>query len=155
PITLTMTITDRTPGSGARIDLLPPPALERVQELTDNFRMPSDPLAGAVRGNNKTFTQTLRAKSDQITRIPPLPFTYFDPASEKYVTALTEAIPIKVKPATQLAMNSVVGVQGAAATQTSTGGALQGVDLTEMAGGILANYSDIDAMLASQQFTFN
>src|SRR5262249_40562454 len=133
PITLTVTITDNTPSPGAKIDVLAPPPLDRVTELTENFRMPSDPLAGTVSAPTTTLTKTLRPKGDQITRIPPIPFTFFNPDTEQYVTRSTAAVPIKVKPASQLTMNAVVGNSGESGQSNSPRSNSANADLTEMA----------------------
>jgi len=149
PITLTMVVVDRT-GGNVQMDLLQAPPLDRMPALVEGFRMPTDPLAGTVNPNvrSKTFTQTIRAKSEAITQIPPIEFSYFDPNSKKYVTKSSKAIPIKVRPASKLSMNEVVG--GA-----TTNSATEASELTEVAGGILANYGDVDAMLAPQAFSIN
>lgn len=153
PITLTMAITDRTPSPGARVDLLQPPALDRIPELVENFRMPSDPLAGTVNNRTKVFTQTIRAKGDQVTRVPPIAFSYFDPFAEKYVTRSTEAVAIKVTPASPLSMNSVVAAANpGSGAANNNGDSPRSTDLTEVAGGILANDNNVDAMLAQQRF---
>ncbi|MBL9142015.1 MAG: BatD family protein, partial [Phycisphaerae bacterium] len=59
PITLTLTLTDRTSGE-ANLDTLQPPLLADVSQLKKDFRVPSEPLSGTVDGRRKTFTQTIR-----------------------------------------------------------------------------------------------
>lgn len=130
PITLTMTIVDQTRG-GNELELLKPPPLERQAELTANFRIPTDPLAGTVQNRRKTFTQTIRARNDGVTRIPPIRFSYFDPDNEQYVTLSSDEIPVEVTPAATLSISEIVGGRGAAESGPT--------ELTELAGGILAN----------------
>jgi hypothetical protein len=143
PVTLTMTITDRTPA-GARLEGLRPPDLGEVPGLSERFRIPTDPLAGVVEGRRKTFTQTIRAKDDTVGRIPGIPFAFFDPRAGRYVTEFSDPIPLSVVPAANISVADVVGSEpGLGAGPT---------ELTEVAGGILANYSGPD-LLMSQQVT--
>jgi hypothetical protein len=147
PITLTMQIHDRTGGRwhADRLDLLQAPLLDRVPTLTEAFRIPPDPLAGVVEGRAKTFTQTIRPRHDRISQIPAIPFAYFDPRKEQYVTVVSEAIPITITPGSTLAMSEVVESAAAAPRPGGT----NGTELTEVAGGILANYGLHDGVLAS------
>jgi hypothetical protein len=141
PITLTMTITDRTNGS-VQLELLPAPPLEQLPELVDRFRMPSDPLAGVVGGETKTFTQTIRPRSSDVHRIPPIPLVFFDPREERYVTVRSEPISIDVGAVESVSVGDVVGgVADRSAAPT---------ELTEVAGGILANYSGPDLLVAQR-----
>jgi hypothetical protein len=73
------------------------PSLESQEELARNFKIPEDRAPGRVEGRRKIFTQTIRAKNDKVTRIPPISLVYFDTAKEKYVTAKSEPIPIQVR----------------------------------------------------------
>lgn len=139
PITLTLSLHGR-----GRLGTLQPPPLADMPELTRDFKVPSDPLAGTVEGDRKRFTQTIRARSDTIREIPAIPFAYFDPATEKYVTVHSKPIPLKVKPASQLAVSQVVQAQPNREAPTQ---------LTERSGGILPNYTDLDDVLAQQAFT--
>ena len=146
PITLTMVVSDRTNGK-VQMELLQAPPLDRMADLTESFRIPTDQLAGTVSNNAraKTFTQTIRAKSESVNRIPPIEFSYFDPNTMKYVTKASGAIALSVRPASKVSMNEVVG-------GGDGNGEVNSTELTEVAGGILANYGDVDSMLASQAF---
>ena len=138
PITLTMALT----GTG-RLDLLQPPKLEEIPPLVENFKIPDEILAGSVEGNVKRFTQTLRARTDTVKEIPSIPFSYFDTATEKYVTLASTPIPITVAAADRLAVSSVVASEGGPRVSTR---------LTQRAEGILANYTDVDGLLEAQGF---
>lgn len=136
PITLTLSVT----GTG-RLDLLQPPPLPDLPELTRGFKVPTDPLAGEVQGNVKIFTQSIRATSDAVKEIPAIPFAFFNPAQGKYETVRSKPIPLQVKPADRLSSGLVVdaNLQGAVART-----------LTEVSGGILANYTSVDDVLSHQ-----
>jgi hypothetical protein len=144
PITITMSITDRTPG-GTEMDLLQPPPLNKVQSITENFRVPTDPLAGVVQGRTKTFTQTIRALNDTVDRIPAIPFSFFRPGVEEYETVWSASIPIHVTPADEMALTEVIESVGQSRPATT--------ELTSVSGGLLANYTDHDMLLVSRQLT--
>lgn len=146
PITLAIDIRDRTGAS--RLDVLQPPPLDATPELAEHFRIPTDPLAGEVVGNTKRFVQTIRAESDDVSRIPPIQFAYFDPVRERYVTVESDAIPLHVAAGTSLAMTDIVEAPGG--PPPSPSGPTQ---LTAVTGGVLANYTGADALLASQRLT--
>lgn len=146
PITLTLAVTDRS-DRGAELDLLMPPPLERVPELAARFRVPTDPLAGLVEGRRKTFTQTIRATDESVTQIPPIPFSFFDPDAQRYVTVYSEAIPIEVAPAATLTVSEIVG------GNADNGGGP--TELTEVAGGILANDTGADLLATRPPFAIS
>jgi len=139
PITLTMEIT----GTG-RLEELQAPQLSKIEELSQNFKVPADPLAGEVEGYTKRFSQSIRATSDAVTHIPPIPFVYFDPQQETFVTVKSDPIPIKVKPTEKLAVTQITE-SGRATTIARR--------LTEIESGILANYIGMDEVLSQQEFT--
>ena len=141
PITLTLDIQDRalTVSNLARLE---PPPLVDMKELTSNFRMPDDSLAGVVSGRTKTFTQTLRPLDDRIEAIPSIPFAYFDPIEGKYVTVNTRPIPITVSPAEQMSLSDIVSSSGTTPRVTGT-------QLEQVSGGIQANFQATPGMLSS------
>jgi hypothetical protein len=141
PVTLTITINDRTPG-GADLASLPPPPLADDEALTRDFRMPSDPLAGEVSGRVKTFLQTIRPLRETVTAVPPIRFAYFDPVSEQFTTIASDQIPLQVRSAQKLAASEIVDSGGPAGPQRV------GAGLTEVAGGIRANITDANLILA-------
>jgi len=77
PVTLTVTVVDLS-QDGTTLQTLQPPVIDQAS-LGGEFRVPSDPLAGSVDGNAKTFTQTIRPLSAKLTQVPPIEFSYFDP----------------------------------------------------------------------------
>ena len=149
PITIAIDIRDRTGSS--RLDVLQPPPLAATPELADNFRIPTDPLAGEVLGPVKRFVQTIRAVSDEVTRIPPIQFAYFDPVAERYVTVESEPISLTVRVGASLSMTDIV--EAPAGLPGPDAGAAGPTQLTEVAGGVLANYTGAEALLASQTLT--
>lgn len=132
PITLTLRVTDRGQRP-ANLELLQSPRIDRMPELESGFRVPREQLGGTVQGTSKVFTQTIRATSDTITEIPSLPFTFFEPDSDKYVTSWSKPIPLDVRTASTVSTANVL----------SAGGAIQSTpdELKNVSGGILANYT--------------
>lgn len=99
PITLRIAV-----RGGPRLDLLQAPPLASLSQLTADFKVGDDPLAGVVRDDVKHFAATLRPRRAGITQIPAIPFSYFDPELGEYRTAKSEPIAIEVTPADKLAL---------------------------------------------------
>ena len=106
PITLHLGIK----GTGP-MDRVEAPPLADVHALTTDFRVPTEPLAGFVEGDQKVFSTTIRPIHEGITEIPAIPFSYFDPDREEFITAYSEPIPISVAVADTLDMSSIVATQ--------------------------------------------
>jgi len=138
PITITLAIT----GTG-QLEQLQPPPLPELPELTRDFKVPTEPLAGEIKGNSKHFTQSIRAKNDEVTAVPAIPFAYFDPQRETFVTVRTKPIPLTVEPAAKLSATQIIDA-GTGRTVARS--------LTEVSGGILANYTGMDEVLSQQGF---
>jgi len=136
PITLTLTIR----GTG-RMDSLQAPLLASQKSLTADFRVAAEEAAGTVTKKVKVFNQTIRAKHANVTSIPPIRFSYFDPQADRYVTLMSDAIPLSVKESTQSAVSRIVagGEDGPGLTE-----------LTPVETGLLANYDDLQALLSQQ-----
>jgi len=137
PITLTLKIR----GTG-RLETLAPPPLARLPELTADFKVPDEELAGVVQGSTKIFTQSIRARSDRVRAIPAIPFAFFDPKAGAFRVVRSKPIPLTVRPEVKLDAARVVE-----ATRPEAVGLL-----TEQSAGILANYTDMDEVLACQDF---
>ena len=116
PITLSFMV-GNVRNDESVLDTLRPPPLHLMNELTSDFRIPSDPIAGTVDGDIKVFTQTLRARSADVEAIPPIPFAFFDPQTETYKTVYTQPIPLTVSPAESLAMSDITRASGASPEQ--------------------------------------
>jgi hypothetical protein len=139
PIILTVAIR----GTG-RMDWLRAPKLARQELLTADFHVPDSDLAGTVNGMDKQFTQTIRAKRDDITDIPPIEFSYFDPHEERYVTLKSAPVPLTVKPSPALAVSRTVGDVALDGART---------ELTPVESGLLANYDDAGSLLRQQSLS--
>ncbi|MDP7069839.1 MAG: BatD family protein [Phycisphaerales bacterium] len=142
PITLTMRITDV--GSGpSDLELLQAPALSHDEALTESFRVPDDRPGGVVSGRTKTFTQSIRPVSAEVDFIPPIPLAYFDPLTRKYDIAFSRPIDIQVTSSLQLDAATLGGPQHSGPRELD--------EVTSVRGGLLANYTDPDTLLATQR----
>ena len=138
PITLTMRVTDLSSGP-VNLDYLSAPALDRVPALTNQFKVPDKPLGGTTEGRTKTFTLTIRPKQAGVTEIPPLPMSSFNPKTNAYQTTWTKAIPLKVNAVATVSASDLVGGKPQSTPP-------QTEQLTEVEGGILANYTGNDLL---------
>ena len=106
PITLHLVVT----GDG-QMDRVQPPPLSSMSEIRANFRVPNDDLAGLIENNRKLFTTTLRPKTSDVKQIPAIPFSFFDPKKEQFVTTQTEPIKIAVEQSETLSLDRIVSNQ--------------------------------------------
>jgi hypothetical protein len=134
PITLTITVTDRS-GSASLGGLQAPP-LADAPALVDRFRVARDAAAGVVDGRRKVFTQTIRALSDTVEEIPPIELAAYDPATGAFRVTRSAPIPIVVRP------SAVVRAIEPAATEAASAPAPAArAEFTRVEGGLLANAS--------------
>jgi len=140
PITLTLVIK----GGGA-LERLSPPRLDQVEALTRDFEVAAASVAGEVSAGTKMFSVTIRPLREDVLTIPPIPMSYFDPETGTFATALSEPIPLKVRPAEKLALSELPsgGVFG---------GGLLG-PLVESTDGLLPNETNPDRLLVSQSMS--
>ncbi len=141
PITLNIKITDMG-TSPADMDVAPAPELHRVESLDADFRVPRESLPGTASGRTKTFTQTIRARSDEVTSIPPIPYAYFDPETARYETAYSRPILLQVNAANTITSSDITGTNQVEQPTSSD-------NLHNVAGGLLANYTGADRLLAN------
>ncbi|UUO04393.1 BatD family protein [Blastopirellula sp. J2-11] len=104
PITLDIGIA----GSGP-MELVQAPPLNMSSELTTNFHVADQSLAGFVQDETKVFSTTIRPRQAGITEIPAIPFSFFDPETESFQTVHSEPIAIEVSESETLALDAIVG----------------------------------------------
>ncbi len=104
PMTLNIGISGNGP-----MELVQAPLLSDLPSLTDDFKVPSQSLAGFVQKESKVFSTTIRPRREGVTRVPPIPFSFFDPETEKFETLMSEPIAITVNPSEMLALDAIVG----------------------------------------------
>ncbi|TWU25859.1 BatD family protein [Bythopirellula polymerisocia] len=130
-------------GTGP-MELVQAPPLAELSELTTNFKVPNEPLAGFVQEDRKVFSTTIRPRKDGITEIPAIPFTFFDPQQDQFVTVRSKPISIHVDPTDTLALDAIVGSRSAASNRVEQGVAASGEPSASF-----QNYSG-DGLLSSE-----
>lgn len=135
PITLNIGIF----GSGA-MDLLQAPPLAELPNLTADFKVADEPLAGFVQDDSKVFSTTIRPRQAGTTEIPAIRFSFFDPDTEAFETVTSQPIPITVHQADMLALDSIIGPTQSTTPKTSSSSQVHSPDFT--------NYSGADVLLS-------
>lgn len=114
PISLEITL-----KGGAGIEDAEVPPLSTMPGFGTAFSLPAGRPPGALKGDRKIFTQTIRAKSDRVVRIPPVDVPYFDPSSGSYAILRSRAIGIRVRPTHILTAKDLQGVATSASASSS------------------------------------
>ena len=104
PITLTIKI-----GPSDYLKKVRWPQLEAIAQLADNFKIPIQKALPTIEEGFKIFTQTIRANNDKVAHIPPIPLSFFDPESRRYVTAQSDPIKLTVAPTKILTTSDLEG----------------------------------------------
>ncbi len=106
PITLNIGIA----GTGP-MELVQAPPLSELPTLTADFKVADQSLPGFVQDDTKLFSTTIRPRHEGITQIPPIPFSFFNPETEKYETVMSDPISITVDKSESLSLDAIVGKQ--------------------------------------------
>jgi hypothetical protein len=107
PITLTLLVT----GSEF-MENVGFPSLGEQPGMADNFKVPAEMGPGEINGRVKVFTQTIRAKHETVTEIPPVNLSFFNPDTGRYESATTKAIPLKVHTTKIVTARDAEGISG-------------------------------------------
>ena len=95
-------------GSGP-LEGISAPDIANLPDLTKDFKVVDEPLGGYVDGTRKVFSTTIRPKHDRVTSIPSIPYTYFDPTAEEFVTTKSDPISISVQKSEVLSLGDLAG----------------------------------------------
>ncbi len=137
PITLTIRV-----GGNPYLKPVQWPQLEKVPELGEKFKIPAEKASPVIENGAKVFTQTIRANTDTVTEVPPIPLAFFDPSAGAYVVAQSQPIPLEVSPTKVLTNADLEGM-----TAGPTARKVQAIRE-----GFSANYYGPD-ILANQRFS--
>lgn len=91
PISLNLTLGGQPFLDEARI-----PRLTEETALVDDFQVTWEPDQPTEGGAERVFRYTLRPRTDGVSQIPPLKYSYFDTSTGCYVEEHTATIPIRV-----------------------------------------------------------
>lgn len=118
------------------------PELEKISQMAESFKMPSERSDGEIQNNTKVFTQTIRTNNGDVKQVPPIPLSFFDVNTGQYRTVYTKPIPLQVSP-----------------TRVVTGGDVESQQLPTsrkqieaIREGLSANHTSLDA-LVNQHFS--
>lgn len=134
PITLTVRI-----GGNPYLKPVQWPDLEA--SLAGHFKIPTEKASPVEEKGQKIFTQTIRANSDTVTEIPPIPLAYFDSQAGRYAVAWTDAIPLAVAPTRVLTNADVEGTGGGAAVGRAVQALQEGFSANYYGPEVLVNQS--------------
>jgi hypothetical protein len=56
---------------------------DALPELTEDFKVPDEPLAGVVQDDAKLFTVSIRLRREGVVQIPGISPSFFDPREEE------------------------------------------------------------------------
>lgn len=138
PIELTIRIT----GEG-RYETIEPPLLSEIQEFKDNFVVVDSLQPGDIKDNSIEFKQTIRPRHDDVTRIPPVEFSFFNPVTERFRTVKSNSIPLKVLTAGRLKKDEIVSYTDKPKTEVES--------FTRQKTGLYSNYLFEDALTSEKQ----
>ncbi|NQU62902.1 MAG: protein BatD [SAR324 cluster bacterium] len=133
PIELSIRIT----GKG-RLSKIQQPVLNDNPAYKEHFVIADNLQPGDILEESITFRQMVRARNENVTRIPSIRFSFFDPTKRQYVTVESDEIPIKVLPTKQVTAEDII-VPGQ--EERSTGN-----NLLRQNRGIFGNYTFEDAL---------
>ncbi|MCG8338321.1 MAG: BatD family protein [Proteobacteria bacterium] len=133
PVELSIKIT----GEG-RYEVIEPPLLTENREFAENFSISTNLQPGDIQPDGVLFKQTIRPRHDNITRIPTIKFSYFNPLLETYQTIESKPIPIKVLATGRVKKEDVVVHSSAVSREVQS--------FTREDKGIFANYMFEDAL---------
>jgi len=124
PVTLAITVA----SAGFMENIFFPPL--RYQPLLVNcFEIPAERSLPQQSGKSKTYIQTIRPLSTNITEVPPIQLAFFSPASNAYVVVESAPIPLKVSPAESVA---AYGMDYRTRLRTAEGGIRQNHEAPDM-----------------------
>ncbi len=127
PITLNIGIAGNGP-----MELVQAPPLSEQVDLTKDFKVADDSLAGFVKNDTKVFSTTIRPRQAGKMKIPPIRLSFFDPEIQKFQTVFSEPIEITVNESETLALDAIVS--------TSPGSSQNGEGRTN--DGVLPNFTN-------------
>lgn len=114
PILLTIDISSPSSLEGLILPSLTDAGLKEQLFGVPNESPIGENIEGAQKIHIKRFTVPIRVKSDRVTEIPPLSFSYFNPAKEEYSTVRSQPIALSVTASEKVSAADVVGARAAA-----------------------------------------
>lgn len=82
--------------------ILAPPAFRQQSALAHSFDIPGEDAEASMEDGDRVFTQTIRPLRANVSAIPGIRLTYFDPVTGSYGEASSEPIPVTVSSAAKV-----------------------------------------------------
>lgn len=141
PIELTYRVSGKEPMSHVR-----PPELESIAAFAGGFKMSSEGwrVVSSPVVEERIFTTTIRALSEDVREVPSIPLVFFHPTAETYRVARTPAISLRVKPTRHVTAADAIG---GGVPETARGMPRASLGVGE--GGIRANFEEGERMLVA------
>lgn len=115
PITLTMTISGEGNFNRVEAPVFSETSSWKTYSPTSDYAADSDNYRG-----EKSFEQAIVVKEQEVTAIPSLSFSYFDPARKEYVTLESEPIPLELIVGINTQTTAVLPAKPAATSVSTT-----------------------------------
>lgn len=96
PLSMTITVS----GTG-NIDAIEPPSFPASPDWKVYTPVPLDEDTSGNKSGQKRFEQAIVAKNDTVTALPSLRFSYFNPKTKQYETAVSAALPLTITAGSQ------------------------------------------------------
>jgi cytochrome c-type biogenesis protein CcmH/NrfG len=138
PITLSVRVT----GTG-NLEEIGPPNLAVQEKWGNDFKIYEDAAPGRFEDKTKVFSISVRPKNAQVTELPSIRLSYFNPKLKKYEDTYSDRIPLEVAETSRLDTSTLVDASAAGATPR---------ELEEQSGGLAANHTDMDALVPQQAY---
>ena len=122
PIMLTIDISSPSSLEGLILPSLVDAGLKEQLFGVSNDAPIGENIEGAQKTHIKRFTVPVRVKSERVTEIPPLAFSYFNPVSEEYTTVRSQPIALSVTAVEKVSAADVVGAKIAEPRQAQANG---------------------------------
>ena len=122
PIMLTIDISSPSSLEGLILPSLVDAGLKEQLIGGSNDAPIGENIEGAQKAHIKRFTVPVRVKSERVTEIPPLAFSYFNPVSEEYTTVRSQPIALSVTAVEKVSAADVVGAKIAEPRQAQANG---------------------------------
>ncbi len=103
PLTLEIDI-----SGDVRLENLFAPRLELQEDLTTDFRIYEDSVRSETRKDSRLYRYTVRPSRVGTYEFPPVAISFYNTATRTYDTILTDPIPIRANPATEVEQSIVI-----------------------------------------------
>ena len=120
PIILTIDISSTSSLDGLILPSLNNAGLNEQLFGVSNEDPIGENIDGAQKRNIRRFTVPVRIKSERVTEIPPLAFSYFNPKTEQYNTIHSQPVALSVTAVDKIGIGDVISNQKEAPKQTTS-----------------------------------